>query len=63
VYEYVLVPAHTGSVEITGAETVRFCPQLSITAGGEGVTARDTHETVEAPVGGIVTIGELIVYV
>jgi len=60
---YVLVPAHTGSGEITGAETVRILPQLSVITGGVGAMANGVHDTEEAPPLGIVTIGALIVYV
>ena len=54
---YVLVPAHGGSGEITGAEAVSVLPQLSSTTGGVGATASAGHATVDAPGAGIVTIG------
>ena len=54
---YVLVPAHGGSGEITGAEAVSVLPQLSNTIGGVGVTASAGQATVEEPAGGIVTTG------
>ena len=54
---YVLVPAHGGSGEITGAEAVSVLPQLSSTTGGVGATASAGHATVDAPGAGIVTTG------
>jgi hypothetical protein len=54
---YVLVPAHAGSGEMTGAEAVSVLPQLSSTTGGVGATASAGQATVEAPGAGIVTTG------
>jgi hypothetical protein len=54
---YVLVPAHAGSGEITGAEAVSVLPQLSSTTGGVGGTASAGQATVEEPAGGIDTTG------
>jgi hypothetical protein len=54
---YVLVPAHGGSGDITGAEAVSVLPQLSSTTGGVGGTASAGQATVEEPAGGIVTTG------
>ena len=58
---YVLVPAHAGSGDTTGAEAVSVLPQLSSTTGGVGGTASAGHATVEAPGAGIVTTGAEIV--
>ena len=58
---YVLVPAHAGSGDITGAEAVSVRPQLSSTTGGVGATASAGHATVDAPGAGIVTTGAEIV--
>ena len=58
---YVLVPAHAGSGEMTGAEAVSVLTQLSVTTGGVGGTASAGHATVEAPGAGIVTTGAEIV--
>jgi hypothetical protein len=58
---YVLVPAHGGSGEMTGAEAVSVLPQLSVTTGGVGGTASAGQATVEEPAGGIVTTGAEIV--
>jgi hypothetical protein len=54
---YVLVPAHAGSGEMTGAEAVSVLPQLSSTTGTVGGTASAGQATVEEPAGGIVTTG------
>ncbi len=58
---YVLVPAHAGSGEITGAETVSVLPQLSVTVGAVGATASAAHAMAEDPATGIVTTGAAIV--
>jgi hypothetical protein len=58
---YVLIPAHAGSGDITGAEAVSVLPQLSSTTGGVGGTASEGQATVEAPGAGIVTTGAEIV--
>ena len=42
---------------MTGAEAVRVLPQLSVTVGNVGATARAGHATVDDPPAGIVTIG------
>jgi hypothetical protein len=60
---YVLLPAHAGSGETTGAETVNVLPQLSNTTGVTGAVAFDAQATVELPFAGIETTGALIVYV
>jgi hypothetical protein len=54
---YVLIPAHAGSGDITGAEAVSVLPQLSSTTGGVGGTASAGQATVDAPGAGIVTTG------
>jgi hypothetical protein len=59
----VFVPAHGGSAPGTPAETVSVRPQLSSTVGGIGAVANARHATVDEPPAGIVTVGELIVYV
>ena len=56
-----MVPAHTGSADMTGAEGVITLPQLSTTAGGVGATALATHATMEPPGAGNVTVGGAIV--
>ena len=48
---------------MTGAETVKVRPQLSVTVGKVGSTANAGQEKVADPEAGIVTIGALIVYV
>jgi hypothetical protein len=58
---YVLIPAHAGSGDITGAEAVSVLPQLSSTTGGVGGTASAGQATVDAPGAGIVTTGAEIV--
>ena len=50
-------PEQAGLPVITGADTVRVRPQLSITVGGEGYVAPDGQATVDVVAPGIVTIG------
>jgi hypothetical protein len=61
VYVYVLFPAHAGSGETAGAETVNVRPQLSNTVGVTGAVAFVTQATVELPFAGIETTGALMV--
>ena len=54
-------PAHGGSALGTPADGVIGRLQLSITVGGVGAIASDTHATVDDPAAGSVTVGALIV--
>jgi len=56
-------PAHAGLPVTTGALTVNVLPQLSVTAGGVGITAAAGQVTVEVVLAGIVTTGGAIVVV
>ena len=56
-----MVPAHTGSALIAGADGVIGRLQLSTTVGGVGATASEGQATVDAPSAGSVNVGELIV--
>ena len=56
-----MVPAHTGSALITGADGVILRLQLSTTVGGVGATASAGQATVDAPSAGSVNIGAEIV--
>lgn len=57
------MPPHVGFVPGTPAETVSVLPQLSITGGGVGAVAFETHATVDEPPAGMFTTGRLMVYV
>jgi hypothetical protein len=50
-------PAQVGLPLIAGADTVSVLPQLSVTAGGVGVTASAGQATVELVAIGMVTTG------
>jgi hypothetical protein len=57
----VFVPAHGGSALGTPAEGTTLFPQLSVTIGGVGITARATHATVDEPFAGSVNVAGSIV--
>ena len=54
---YVTLPEQVGLPVITAVDTVSVLPQLSVTAGGVGVTASAGQATVEVVATGIVTTG------
>ena len=52
-----MAPAQLGLPVMAGADTVSALPQLSVTAGGVGVTASAGQATVEVVAAGMVTTG------
>ena len=50
-------PEQAGLPVITGVETVRVLPQLSVTAGGVGASAEAGQATVDVVLPGMVTTG------
>ena len=60
---YTISPEQAGLPVITGADTVKVLPQLSVTVGGVGVVAAEGQATVEVVAAGIVTTGGAIVVV
>ena len=58
-----MFPEQAGLPVITGAETVRVLPQLSVTAGGVGTTAAAGQAAEAVVLAGIVTTGTAIVIV